>query len=261
MSYTYRGIYMNHEGWTSSNWSRLVYAHGTLAGDFPDIDDYYPGTLNLYTHGLLQITGELSPDTTGTYFPSGTYSGKTKYKLVIEDLQPWWIWWHTSGYWMISTAAGNISGNYWYFTSSDPSPVGVYTPFNGAAGTATVSAHTEGDFDPGGDDYYRDTAHDIGIANGSAYATGADFLAKGNYVNTVETISSITKVSTSQTIELDPYGYLYYPGSPTSYAPTQDVVDRHLLQIIAPLDLSTAERFNSFVHEQQEFTVEIENIL
>jgi len=155
-STTYRGLYKNHQNWSSTNWSRMVTAHGTLHGDFEGIDDYYPGTFNLLTDG-----------------------------------------------------------------------------------------QTEGNLEPSDDNSLRDSAHATGVANGSTYANGADFLTKGNYVHPDIEVYYIQRVSDEKTVYLDPVGKVYFPGSPNSYNPTRDAVTRNVLHLIAPVDLKDASRFGS----------------
>ena len=246
----YRGIYTNNEGWTSSNWSRLVNAHKNLFADFADIEDYYQGSFNLITHGLLRVTGTLDPDATGLYYENGIFGGEPEYHRV------------DGAYYIRKDTAWGIvdSGVNSVWLGSDGDVSGEYTPFMSASGTATVTACTEGDYEPSTDDTRRDQAHACGVGYGYGYPTGADFLTRGNHFLQSDAVYYITRVSDGKRIDLtSQLGMLYYPGSPNSYKPTRDEIGRNVIHLFAPVDLTDVSRFGS-ISVGEEFTIEVEGL-
>lgn len=80
------------------------------------------------------MTGELTPDSTGTYNLFGRYEGKQTFKLTTGD---WYIWWDGTDTWNISTVIGTQGADFW--TRTDPAIEGVYDPGGTAVGDATVA--------------------------------------------------------------------------------------------------------------------------
>lgn len=81
------------------------------------------------------VTGDLNPDITCTYFKAGTHNGKPYYKRA-DGL--WYIFWYPFGLdeWWISTALDSIDVG-WFRT--DPNIEGAYTP-HVVTGIATVAS-------------------------------------------------------------------------------------------------------------------------
>jgi len=86
------------------------------------------------TDQIYEVTGELSPDVTGTYNPIGTYNSKPSYEIVATG---WFIWWDGIDSWKISTLRGTEGTNFW--TRTDPAIVGQYDPTLPATGNAVVA--------------------------------------------------------------------------------------------------------------------------
>ncbi len=82
----------------------------------------------------FEVTGELTPDATGTYEDAGEYNGKRSYELTGNG---WFIWWNGIDKWVISTERGVATGNWW--ARVDPNIEGLYTPQDTALGDATVT--------------------------------------------------------------------------------------------------------------------------
>ncbi len=80
------------------------------------------------------MTGELTPDVTGTYNPIGPYNDKPSYEIVGTG---WYIWWDGIDTWNISTLRGTQGADYW--TRTDPLIEGLYSPGGTAIGDATVT--------------------------------------------------------------------------------------------------------------------------
>lgn len=91
------------------------------------------------------------------------------------------------------------------------------------AGVTSVTAWI-----PPNDDDYRAIANAEGIARGSIFSDGSDFLAKGNYFNPNLKVTSINGIALNHT-------YLYYAGSDD---PVTDPIDRHSLEIISTHNLA-----------------------
>ncbi len=81
------------------------------------------------------MTGDLTPDATGTYENAGEYSGKRYYQRVPDD---WFIWWDGDDAWTISAELGIGPPNSWL--RIDPDIEGLYLPILPATGDATVTA-------------------------------------------------------------------------------------------------------------------------
>jgi hypothetical protein len=81
------------------------------------------------------VTGDISPDAKCNYFAAGTYNGK----LYYSRGDGWFIWWNVAGLsWEISQEIGNITGKHWSRDATEI--IGSYDPYQGATGTAVVSA-------------------------------------------------------------------------------------------------------------------------
>ncbi len=86
------------------------------------------------TDQKYEVTGELTPDATGTYLPIGPWNDKPAYELASNG---WYIWWDGVDAWMITATLGVVAGPIWDRT--DPNIVGNYVPLGGAVGIATVT--------------------------------------------------------------------------------------------------------------------------
>lgn len=80
------------------------------------------------------VTGDLTPDASCTYFKAGTYGGKPYYRR--QD-GAYFIWWYVSpvSEWWISDTVGGADVGWW---RRDPNIVGDYATFH-TSGVATVS--------------------------------------------------------------------------------------------------------------------------
>ncbi len=88
----------------------------------------------MVTDGTHRVTGELTPDATGTYEDAGEFNGKHYYNRNSD----WYIWWdEDAGNWYISTTPGTPGEGYW--TRNDPNIEGIYTPTLPVTGEATVT--------------------------------------------------------------------------------------------------------------------------
>ena len=81
-----------------------------------------------------EVTGELTPDSTGTYQDAGEYNGKRYYVRVPAGFS---IWWDGVDSWIISTVLGDLGTGHWRQT--DLNIVGTYDAVPDAAGEATVT--------------------------------------------------------------------------------------------------------------------------
>lgn len=81
-----------------------------------------------------EVTGELTPDATGTYNDAGEHNGKRYYELAGNG---WFLWWDGDANWLLSTEIGVTEDNWW--TRTDPNIEGLYIPRGTATGTATVT--------------------------------------------------------------------------------------------------------------------------
>lgn len=81
-----------------------------------------------------EISGELTPDATGTFSLDGEFSDKPAF---ARDAGGWFLWWSDGrASWIISTFKGNLE-TYWKRESLEI--VGEYQPIPGTTGVATVS--------------------------------------------------------------------------------------------------------------------------
>ncbi len=82
----------------------------------------------------FEVTGDLTPDVTGTYEDAGEYNGKRYYQRTPNG---WFIWWDGVEFWDISQAPGSIMPISWFHNFPDIE--GLYSPGAGASGNATVA--------------------------------------------------------------------------------------------------------------------------
>lgn len=88
----------------------------------------------LVTDQIYEVTGELTPDITGTYNPIGPYNSMPSYEIAATG---WFIWWDGSENWKITSVLGVEEEDFW--TRNNVSIEGIYTPGGTAIGDATVS--------------------------------------------------------------------------------------------------------------------------
>lgn len=91
--------------------------------------------------GSVTVSGTLSPNAAGVYALSGTFSGLPLY--VRGGATTFFNFWNaTAGAYAISTqlTTGSFSSAGWIGVENIQTPVGNYTNFGGASGTATVVA-------------------------------------------------------------------------------------------------------------------------
>jgi len=81
-----------------------------------------------------EVTGDLTPDVTGTYENGGEYEGKRYYQRTVD---PWYIWWNGISHWFISEVLGLTGVARW--SRMDPDIEGEYEPLGDALGDATVT--------------------------------------------------------------------------------------------------------------------------
>lgn len=86
------------------------------------------------TDQTYEVTGVLTPDTTGTYLPIGPYNNKPSYELAGNG---WFIWWEPPDRWRISDQLGGSIVGWW--ERVDPNIEGDYQPILGVTGVATVT--------------------------------------------------------------------------------------------------------------------------
>ncbi len=94
----------------------------------------YRALNDLYIGFLTIVTGELDPNSTGTYELAGTHKNKDYYKR--ED-SVFFIWWNGYDSWLITKILGVPVGVLWQRLAPDIS--GIYIPKGGASGIATVT--------------------------------------------------------------------------------------------------------------------------
>lgn len=86
------------------------------------------------TDPKYEVTGELTPDATGTYQDAGEYKSKRSYQRAPDGF---FIWWDGIDTWTISAILGYPGVEYW--TRTDPNIVGVYALGGVAIGIPTVT--------------------------------------------------------------------------------------------------------------------------
>jgi len=85
--------------------------------------------------GVLNITGELTPDATCNYYVAGKYSEKDYYR---RGDGAWFIWWHYDKWWITTVLGGMPPFGKWF--RYDSNIVGDYTPVGSeTTGIATVA--------------------------------------------------------------------------------------------------------------------------
>lgn len=87
----------------------------------------------LYFATPYRVEGDLDPDATGKYRAESGYGDKPTY---VGPGRKFFIWWDGIDSWLINEQVGHLNGPYWKRT--DPAIDGVYNPFAGAVGVATV---------------------------------------------------------------------------------------------------------------------------
>lgn len=80
------------------------------------------------------VSGTLFPDIAGRYQPIGDYNLRPSFE---KEGGGWFIWWNGVNSWIISTVRG--LGGVAYWTRTNPSEKGTYTPTPPATGIATVT--------------------------------------------------------------------------------------------------------------------------
>ncbi len=81
-----------------------------------------------------EVTGDLTPDATGTYEDAGEHNGKRYY---VRGDSAYYIWWHLAGSWIISTDLDVLAPGHWF--RMDPSIEGLYEPDGTYLGDPTVT--------------------------------------------------------------------------------------------------------------------------
>lgn len=104
--------------------------------DAPTAGPLHPPLLAiaLRTSAAVVMTGTLTPDATGTYMPTGIYTGNPYWQCTTPSGIRY-IWKYTT-YWLNTITLGNPAGAYWYHGSTIP---GSCNPGGGATGTATAA--------------------------------------------------------------------------------------------------------------------------
>lgn len=80
------------------------------------------------------VSGTITPDSTGDFDTLGVYNGKDYCKHKTESF---YIWWDDTDSWIISAVLGTTGAD--YHKRTDPSIIGVYGPQGSATGDATVA--------------------------------------------------------------------------------------------------------------------------
>jgi len=98
----------------------------------------------------------------------------------------------------------------------------------------SVDGTTTSTWVPPNDDTYRTAAYNAGVALGGGFATGADFLLKGNYVHPSVHVTTVNGTTITD-------GQLYYAGSDNSFSspPTAGSIVRDSLEIMAVDDIES----------------------
>lgn len=85
-----------------------------------------------------KVTGNPTPDCTGTYVITGQHNGEDYYRRADSA---WFIWWDGFVSWNISQEVGVLLPISWFRLGEEI--VGNYLAGGGAAGTATVGLHLQ----------------------------------------------------------------------------------------------------------------------
>lgn len=86
------------------------------------------------TDGLHRVTGALTPDATGDYLPHGMHGGHVLYRRTDGA---YYIWWHVTGNWIISTEPDILAPGHWH--KLGPPIEGLYDPDGTYLGIPTVT--------------------------------------------------------------------------------------------------------------------------
>lgn len=86
------------------------------------------------TDGTYTVTGDLTPDATGTYRIAGVHNGEN---YLRRDDGAYFVWWDNVAGWYISPALDITLPSSWQKIGGTID--GVYTPFGLAVGIATVT--------------------------------------------------------------------------------------------------------------------------
>lgn len=82
----------------------------------------------------VNVTGEITPDVTCTYFKAGTHGGKPYYK----NGNGWYIYWYEfTRVWILGETPNGYSEPSWF--RDDENVLGTYEPYIGATGYPVVS--------------------------------------------------------------------------------------------------------------------------
>jgi hypothetical protein len=85
--------------------------------------------------GVYHFANTVFPHMDGIYLTSGQYMLYDYFTKVGGG----WFFWTTGAYWYSSLQLGGYGTAYWYKTSDNHNPVGLYTPYGTAYGTPTLS--------------------------------------------------------------------------------------------------------------------------
>lgn len=108
------------------SWTSDALTHGER---YKFIVRSYAGSLASYI-----VSGDLTPDAAGDYYPAGTYNDQPCEKKLNSEFYRWFFA-HTN-HWLISQVLGNAGNYYWFHAEG----TGIFTAAGLAAGTATVVA-------------------------------------------------------------------------------------------------------------------------
>lgn len=90
----------------------------------------------LVTDRDYDVTGDLTPDAAGYFDIAGIYNGEN---YLRRHDGAYFVWWDGSIAWYISPVLGQNLPNSWQKLLG---PItGVYNPFGGAVGIATITEH------------------------------------------------------------------------------------------------------------------------
>jgi len=91
----------------------------------------------------LVVSGTLSPDATGTYYPDGAYNGQNSWRRGDGSYFIWYLLDTGINYWNISNAKGQWATEEWFIADTVIPDVrsNNYQPYGSSppTGTATVS--------------------------------------------------------------------------------------------------------------------------
>ena len=81
------------------------------------------------------VSGTLSPDATGSYYPDGEYMGVESFKRSPGDFYMFTVDAHTNSY--VAAVKGDVEHAFWHKSGGW---AGVYTPESPATGALTAAA-------------------------------------------------------------------------------------------------------------------------